>query len=142
MVSSAQMSPGIGSLLHNSANNATYTSSICDSTILSVVRKQKTQKIWSLFYKFKKVGLPSTFQKKKQRSGTREKKPNNFVGNKADFVEVIHMNTENIIRAPVMGSGRLKVPRKTSERNEWPSVFLEILSFPQAREQTCRIYQK
>lgn len=64
------------------------------------------------------------------------------MGNKADFVEVIHMNTENIIRAPVMGSGRLKVPRKTFERNEWPSVFLEILSFPQAREQICRIYEK
>lgn len=62
--------------------------------------------------------------------------------NKADIIEAIHMNNVNIICAQVIHSGRLNVPRKTFDRNEWPGVFLEFLSSPQAREQRCRLFQK
>lgn len=53
-VSSAQMSPGIWSLLHYSANNTTYASLIFNSRILRAVRKQKTQRFWVYFKNFKK----------------------------------------------------------------------------------------
>lgn len=69
--------------------------------------------IWSLFYKFKISRPAFNFSEEKAKIWTKKpKRPKNFVGNKADFVEAILMNTVNIICAPVIHPGRLNVLRK------------------------------
>lgn len=111
------MSLGIWSIPHNNANNTTYTSLIFDSKILKVVRKQKTQRFGVYFTNFKKQACFQLFRRKsKDLEQKNTQNPNNFVGNKTDLVEVIHMNTVNIICAPGIHSERLNVPRKTFEK--------------------------